>query len=226
MNRFFNIVLLVFIFTWLMLPVSARQQQTDAEKEQAYTKVVTQRAEKIVKTLNISNVEKSARVRDIIAGQYRYLNTIHDSSDAKINTIEEKKELSKEKREELIANIKTETEADLDELHKEYLRKLSADLTPEEVEKVKDGMTYGVLPITYKGYLDMIPELTAEQKKQIMDWLIEAREHAMDAGSSEKKHWWFGKYKGRINNYLSAAGYDLKKAGEEWEKRRKAEKTK
>jgi hypothetical protein len=41
----------------------------------------------------------------------------------------------------------------------------------------------------------------------------------MDAGSSDEKHKWFGKYKGRINNYLSAAGYDMKKEGEEWQKR-------
>ena len=32
----------------------------------------------------------------------------------------------------------------------------------------------------------------------------------------------FGKYKGRINNYLSAQGYDLKKEGIEWQKRIKA----
>ena len=55
-----------------------------------------------------------------------------------------------------------------------------------------------------------------------MIWLTEARERAIDAESSDKKHAWFGKYKGRINNYLSAAGYDLKKEGIEWEKRRKA----
>jgi len=53
--------------------------------------------------------------------------------------------------------------------------------------------------------------------------LLEAREHAMDAESSDKKHAWFGKYKGRINNYLSSEGYDLKKAGEDWTKRRNAE---
>ncbi len=82
-------------------------------------------------------------------------------------------------------------------------------------------MTYGVLPITYRGYLDMLPSLTDEQKKQIKDYLTEAREHAMDAGSSKEKHGWFGKYKGRINNYLSKAGYDMKKAGDDWEKRRK-----
>ena len=32
----------------------------------------------------------------------------------------------------------------------------------------------------------------------------------------------FGKYKGRINNYLSAEGYNVKKEGEEWQKRIKA----
>ena len=32
----------------------------------------------------------------------------------------------------------------------------------------------------------------------------------------------FGKYKGRINNYLAKRGYDLKKEREEWYKRIKA----
>jgi hypothetical protein len=65
----------------------------------------------------------------------------------------------------------------------------------------------------------MLPNLTTEQKKQIMTWLVEAREHAMDAETSEKKHGWFGKYKGRINNFLSAAGYDLKKESGAWHQR-------
>jgi len=80
-------------------------------------------------------------------------------------------------------------------------------------------MTYKVLPLTYNAYLDELPNLTEVQKMQIKAWLTEAREHAIDAESSEKKHAWFGKYKGRINNYLSAQGYDMKKAGEEWQKR-------
>jgi len=44
----------------------------------------------------------------------------------------------------------------------------------------------------------------------------------MDAGSSEKKHQWFGKYKGRINNYLAAAGINMKQAEQDWKKRREA----
>jgi Spy/CpxP family protein refolding chaperone len=65
----------------------------------------------------------------------------------------------------------------------------------------------------------MIPTLTEAQKAKIYEWLKEAREVAMDAGSSDQKHAVFGKYKGRINNYLSAEGYDLKKATDEWQQR-------
>jgi hypothetical protein len=54
---------------------------------------------------------------------------------------------------------------------------------------------------------------------QILAWLKEAREFAMDAENSNKKHGWFGKYKGRINNYLSKRGYDLVKEREGWYKR-------
>jgi hypothetical protein len=68
----------------------------------------------------------------------------------------------------------------------------------------------------------MLPDLTDQQKAQILAWLVEAREKAMDAGSSREKHAWFGKYKGKINNYLSAAGYDLKKADRDLAERRKA----
>jgi hypothetical protein len=67
-----------------------------------------------------------------------------------------------------------------------------------------------------------MPSLTAAQKTQIMAWLVEAREHSMDAESSEKKHAVFGKYKGRINNYLSQAGIDMKKEEAAWNERRKS----
>jgi hypothetical protein len=65
--------------------------------------------------------------------------------------------------------------------------------------------------VTYTAYQQQYPNLTEPQKAYILAQLIEAREHAMDAGSSKKKHAWFGKYKGRINNYLSAQGISAKK---------------
>ena len=95
-------------------------------------------------------------------------------------------------------------------------------LNEEQIEAVKDGMTYGVVKVTYEATLDMIPSLKEEEKVQIYAWLVEAREFAMDAENSNKKHAAFGKYKGRINNYLAKRGYNLTKEREEWAKRVKA----
>ncbi|WP_415907436.1 DUF3826 domain-containing protein [Oleiharenicola sp. Vm1] len=104
------------------------------------------------------------------------------------------------------------TDAQLAALHAHYLAALATELTPAQIDAVKDGMTYGVLPLTYRVYQEMLPDLTAEQQAQILAWLTEAREHAMDGSTSEEKHAWFGKYKGRINNYLAKAGYNMKEA--------------
>ena len=83
-------------------------------------------------------------------------------------------------------------------------------------------MTFNVVKVTYEAQCDMIPTLKEEEKAQILIWLKEARELAIDAESSKKKHEVFGKYKGRINNYLAKRGYDLAKEREAWYERIKA----
>lgn len=204
----------------LCMIVSLRSfAQTPAGKDTAYTKTIILRAEKIVEPLGISDAEVATKVRDIIIHQYRMLNEIHTAKEIKLKSANELKSSNKELAEEMSKNAVNEADALLYHLHFDYLSKLMLYLDQARVEQVKDGMTYGVLPITYKGYCDMVVGLTEEQKRQIKAWLVEAREHAMDAGTSDEKHKWFGKYKGRINNYLSAAGYDMKKEGEEWQKR-------
>ncbi|KAA5540857.1 DUF3826 domain-containing protein [Adhaeribacter rhizoryzae] len=201
----------------------AAAKESAADKEAAYTRTITQRADKIVKSLNLPDANKTTKVRDIIVQQYRDLNEIHSERDVQVKAAKAKTGENKQVAEAQVKKIEEKATGRLDKLHTQYVAKLSKQLNAAQVDQVKDGMTYGVLPITYKGYLSMLPDLTEPQKAFIMTSLIEAREKAMDAESSEKKHGWFGKYKGRINNYLSAAGYDLKKAGEEWDKRIKAE---
>jgi len=216
-------IVLICAMLWYGVVAAYGQAATAAtEAEAAYTRTITERAQKIVTGLNLTDSTQGRRVRDVIVQQYRDLNTIHEAHKAAVKSIRDRKDTDKAKTDAEIKALENTREEKLAALHPQYLSKLSALLTPAQVEQVKNGMTYGVLPITYKGYQDMLPSLTDEQKKQILDYLTEAREHAMDAGSSDEKHGWFGKYKGRINNYLSKAGYDMKKAGEDWEKRRKA----
>ncbi|UKT65405.1 DUF3826 domain-containing protein [Pedobacter mucosus] len=196
------------------------QNNPVADKD-AYQKVITERADKIVASIGVE-ANKIEKVRNVIRDQYSNLNDIYASRDLKVKEIKLKNADQKVERDSALAKETRNVEAALAKLHKKYIAKLSAHLTDDQIDKVKNGMTYNILPITYVAYQEEILTLTEAQKKQILIWLTEAREHAIDAESSDKKHAWFGKYKGRINNYLSAAGYDLKKEGVEWEKRRKA----
>lgn len=197
-------------------------QKMTAEEKDKYVKAITERADKIVVNLGVADAKKAEKVRDIIRDQYSNLNDIYSVRDLKAKEIKSKLEGNKVERDSALAKQNRGVMESLAKLHNKYIGNLSAHLTPEQIDLVKNGMTYNVLPITYKAYQEEILTLTEAQKKQILVWLTEAREYAMDAESSDKKHAWFGKYKGRINNYLSAAGYDLKKEGIEWEKRRKA----
>lgn len=219
MNR---ISTLLLIFLVLTAPVYAQKSAAD---DAGYNQVIAARAYKIVNTLGIADSAKFKRVQNIIIDQYRNLSTIHDTRNAQVKEIKQQAADDKTATAAKIKAIDDDVDVRLGKLHTAYLAKLATELNAGQVEQVKDAMTYNKVAVTYKGYLAEIPTLTEPQKEQIKAWLVEAREIAIDAESSEKKTAVFGKYKGRINNYLSAQGYDMKKEGEEWQKRIKANST-
>lgn len=202
--------------------ITSNAQTADADKAAQYTKTITGRADKIVAKLGITDSVKYKKVLAIVVDQYRTINDLHDARNAQVKAIKDQAGDDKAAATAKTKGVDDELEQKINALHTTYLAKLGAELPADKVEKVKDEMTYNLVAITYNAYLAEVLTLTDAQKAQIKAWLIEAREHAIDAESSEKKHGVFGKYKGRINNYLSAQGYDMKKEGEEWQKRIKA----
>lgn len=214
----FQILLASVLVTWLI----DRAEATNAsDSDAAYSQEIAKRADKIVAPLEIADDEQKTRVRDLIAQQYRSLRDIHAARDARIS--ESKQSAGDPAVAEGWAKVARDAASlKITDAHRRFLARLSVELTPEQVEKVKDGMTYGVVGITYKRYLELFPGLKGEQKREILADLLEAREYAMDAGTSEEKHALFGKYKGRINNYLSKAGYDLRQAEKTLAEKQKA----
>jgi hypothetical protein len=184
---------------------------------------LTERSKKIVNTLSITDSAVYNNVVETLAGQYFDLNQVHDKAKAAAAGIKAKN-LPKEETDKQLAEIGAQKTMELAKLHSAFLNTIASKITAAQIETIKDGMTYNVFPITYAAYQNMILSLTDSQKQKIYDWLKEARELAMDEGSSDDKHKVFGKYKGKINNYLSAQGYDVKKEGEDWAKRIDAEK--
>jgi hypothetical protein len=172
-----------------------------AAPDAKYNMVIDQRSQKIVQSLGLSDTNAAAKVHDIIMGQYRALNDWHTANDPKIKAAKHDQEA--------IATIRSS----LKTLHDGYLANLAQYLTPSQVEKVKDAMTYGKVQFTFNGYCSQYPELSETNKQEILRMLKEAREEAMDAGSAKDKTAVFQRYKGKINNYLSEQGitWDKKK---------------
>ncbi len=198
-------VLCACCLLFLFAGVKAQVALDSAGRDAKYVENIVARSQKIVSSLQLQSDYARTNVRNIICNRYFLLNDIY----AKYG----KKE-------------KDARDAELYKHHFEFAASLSNYLSEKEIEQVKDGMTFGVVPKTYQAHLEMIPSLKADEKLQILNWLKEAREFAIDAENSKAKHGWFGKYKGRINNWLAKRGYDLKAEREAWYKRIEANKKK
>ena len=212
------LISLLLVFGWLSAgAVDLNKDNRDPQ----YVESIVKRSQKIVDKLGLTDVKVAEDVRNVIANRYFELNEIYEVRDAKVKKIKESG-LSGAAKDDALKAVEYEKDAALYRSHFAYPANLSLFLDEKQIEVVKDGMTYGVVKVTYDATIDMIPSLKEEEKAQIYAWLIEAREFALDAENSDKKHAAFGKYKGRINNYLAKRGYDLTKEREEWYKRVKA----
>lgn len=186
-----------------------------------YVKTIVERSKKTVDKLGLKDSAIYQNVTNIIANRYFKLNDIYSKRDSDLAKIKKSNLIGEAKN--IASNaVQNEKESALYRSHFGFYADLSLFLNDEQIEIVKDGITYGVVKVTYESTLDMIPTLKNDERNQILVWLKEAREFALDAESSEKKHEAFGKYKGRINNYLTKRGYDLTKERADWYERMKA----
>ena len=187
---------LLFLCGW----ISAGAVDLNKEnRDPKYVESIVNRSQKIVDKLGLTDVKVAEDVCNIIANRYFELNDIYEIRDAKVKNVKESG-LTGDAKNEALKAAENEKDAALYRSHFAFPASLSLFLNEEQIEAVKDGMTYGVVKVTYEATLDMIPSLKEEEKVQIYAWLVEAREFAIDAENSNKKHAAFGKYKGSINN--------------------------
>src|SRR5436190_773322 len=148
-----KIVLAALAAAFLALPIFAQDSSersapfTDAEREAVYSKSIDNRASAILKEIALTDTNKSARVHDALVAQYRALR----ARDAALDTMFQS--LSKN-----APGIETNRNAILrvlsQQLHNQFLERLATDLTAEQIEKVKDRMTYNKAKVTYDMYCE------------------------------------------------------------------------
>lgn len=208
----FRLAFLVAGISLSVFTASAQEQTpplTAADKEAFYTKTLEDRADAILKDLALTDATKAAKVREAVIAQYRALR----ARDEAILVI------IKEKGAE-VAVIEARKQSKT--LHDQFLSTLAVVLTPEQIDVVKDRMTYGKVKFTYDAYCNIVPNLSDKDKAQIMELLKEAREEAIVGGTAAEKTAIFQKYKDQINGYLTAQGHDVQKAFQEWDAKQAA----
>lgn len=211
MKRFFSLLIL-FVFS-VVVSASDSKLNTRNLPADAVTEA-QQNVAKVLDKLSLTNDSIRKNIQTVIANRYLELREIHHNYDER-NKVIEATSLSKEKKAEELERSYYQYNSDLYRSRFDYVAWLHFYLNQEQVEMVKDAMTYNLFHVRYDDFLDLLPNLKEAEKNRVYHWLIEAREFSMDFETARKMRQMFTKYRGRINNYLASRGYDLRKATEE-----------
>lgn len=190
-------------------PMMSTPPATLEEREAMYNTVVEDRTLKIMEALGMTDSAKSNRVHDAIVAHYHALRARDDAIDAELGVVTRGSKEWLERRIDMFPRMSQP-------LHEHYITALSKDLTPGQIEVVKDKMTYGKVEFTYDAYCLILPKMTEAEKAKVLELLKQAREVAMDGGSSAQKTAIFQEYKDQINAYLNSHGYDVAQATKDW----------
>lgn len=166
-----------------------------------------ERAAQVVAALKIKDSETAHRIEGLIADHYRRLHGIYSARDARIA------EAAGRPGDATVAEAwrnvaRKDANLKLFPLHRQFVARLEAELTPEQVDQVKNAMTGNRLPAKLDIYNAVLPNLTPAQHAEVLAKLLEAREYAIDAASPAEIDELFARCRAQINRQLSAAGYD------------------
>ncbi len=177
---------------------------------------VDKRVHAILAALNLPDEATVIQVQNILLGHLNNLEAWHELHDREIKPLwnqfnkahgkgmDKEAQAALDKIDQAYGSLKAEHEA--------FLQKLSQALSSSQVETVKDVLTVYKVRVTDHAYGQIFHGLTPGQNAFILDRLKAAREQAMDAGAMAEKSAFFKKYKVQIEAYLTAQGYDVKKA--------------
>jgi len=181
----------------------------------------------VLAALKLGDTATEATVSDILASQFKALHAWHAANDAQIKVLWN--EFNRARSAQNVTNANAAL-AKIDGVyatfkpqHEKFISDLSAVLSPEQVETVKDVLTVNKVKVTYDVYLQIFPGLTEAQKEVVLQNLKAAREEAIDCESMTEKSAFFKKYKIEIeDDYLTEQGYDPKQARKDFAAKQKA----
>ena len=223
-------IVLIALFAGLTffspVPAAAQTNLVAAETENA---TLEKHLKPTLAALGKLDAAKEKTVRAILVAQFAALRTWHATNDAQIKPLWNEFNAARSKQNVAAANAALEkihgVYATFQPAHQKFIAELSAVLTADQVEAVKDALTIKKVKVTYDVYLQIFPKLTEAQSAVVLQNLKAAREEAIDCEAMTEKSAFFKKYKIKIEDeYLTAQGYDPKQARKDFAASQKASK--
>jgi hypothetical protein len=149
---------------------------------EASNAAMTRRVNEMVEALHLNDPARESRVKAVITEHLREVRDSHNAGFAP-----DKASLPK------------------------FVAGLNAELTPEQVESIKDAITIGKVEFTRRAYHAIVKDLTPAEDAKILALLKQAREESLDLKNPDEMSVVFEKYKTQIERYLISNGRDWRK---------------
>jgi hypothetical protein len=188
--------------------------------DDAAQKHIDKKTGSLLKALKIDDAAKAARVKSILDGWVTTIVAWHKDNDPKLKELWSQWSKARavvpkdEFPGEVVAHRIFDAYATLQPAYQSFTNKLAAELTPEQIDVVKEtwSRSPGMMR-TYNAYLETAPGLTDDQKKVIYNRMHQAREGAMLIDSDKEIINMFKVHKVKVEEYVGSL---------EWEKLHRA----
>jgi hypothetical protein len=166
---------------------------TSAPVDAATQKRIDGKSDRLLAALKLEEAARVERVRGILADWLVTLWSWHEKHDPELTTLwtEWNKARAVVPKDEfpgeVIAHRIDDVYASLKPAYEAFLGRLSAELTPEQIDRLKETWSRSPgMQRTYEAYLQIVPDLTPAQQEVIRNRMLLAREAAMLTDSDKE----------------------------------------
>ncbi len=211
-------ILAVFLAT-LMLGASvqlgvaedAAKPGAAATVDEATQKRIDGKANKLLKSIALTDDAKAARVKAILGDWLVVLWKWHDEHNAELGDLWKQWNQARAivpKNEfpgELIAAKIDGVYASLKPAYQTFQSNLATELTPDQIDALEEAWSRSPgMKRTYNAYLEIVPDLTEADKKVIHGRMLQARENAMLTDSDKEIISIYKMQKVKVEEYVGA----------------------
>ena len=209
------------IVTALVVCLAARVQSAErpaaeatsatvpTEVNVAVQKTIEQKAGRIVESLALDDLDKAAKVKAIARDWLAVMINWHKAHDVELGRLWDEWNKARsivpkdEFPGEVIAHQIDAVYASLKPAYEEYIQRLSAELSEEQVDAIKENWSRSPgMTRTYNAYLEIVPDLTARDKEVIRARMLMAREAAMLTDSDREIVAIYKRHKVKVEQYI------------------------